>query len=598
MAKWGPPKERAFNLDERLFINNPNLEILQVKWHPASPTDSHLLVLLSDNSIRVYDNETLRHVWRVGPAPLSISVIGTSGSLMNSLGDTAVDFDIAPPRVAPQSRNADDFRAQTSLINDTFVTTQQPPKVEWPILILRGDGNIFILCAGVDTERPHLQGPISFLPQVQDNYGLDSCGILVIPTLPATVVIAESSGKLHHAMLIEGEPEGFKNTSIDENDSTLLMDPPEWDLYVVETVELELGLSNRTSSKAYSCPLFLKKDITNDYRYFVYHNTGLHAITIDFVHQLEDFVNAPESSCESMPILSSNSRAEYLVCTKALDGNTHNPVLGFTLSQSPSGLILLLSSGQVVSQNLITDPSLISDWQLTPSNNQKTQNLKSPVKKVIKDSFENHIRNILKSNVSQPILKLDKNVEPKPQEALEILMQATQVLREQHFTKHDKARQDIQKRVKVLQMLKEQQMREIEQLQNEKDQIRDKAEKLAEMYEDICEKQNSLYKRAQDVVRLSTLRLPQSSSMEKEFFNNLEKINKKTKLMMKNLEQAKLRLKTQEEMMQTVKDLPEKRIVMPANKENAIKEILADMTQQIEKQISDVKKLNAIVNVN
>lgn len=86
------------------------------------------------------------------------------------------------------------------------------PKVEWPILILRGDGNIYILCAGVDTERPRLQGPVSFLPQVQDNYGVDSCGILVMPTLPPAIIIAESSGKLHHALLLESEAEKNKNT--------------------------------------------------------------------------------------------------------------------------------------------------------------------------------------------------------------------------------------------------------------------------------------------------------------------------------------------------------------------------------------------------
>lgn len=43
---------RTHNLDERIFINNGHLQVLQVRWHPASPTDSHLLVLLSDNSIR------------------------------------------------------------------------------------------------------------------------------------------------------------------------------------------------------------------------------------------------------------------------------------------------------------------------------------------------------------------------------------------------------------------------------------------------------------------------------------------------------------------------------------------------------------------
>lgn len=26
-------------------------------------------------------------------------------------------------------------------------------KVEWPIIILRGNGHVYILCAGVDTEK-------------------------------------------------------------------------------------------------------------------------------------------------------------------------------------------------------------------------------------------------------------------------------------------------------------------------------------------------------------------------------------------------------------------------------------------------------------
>lgn len=43
---------RSHNLDDRFFTNNIQLEVLQVRWHPASPKDSHLLVLLSNNSIR------------------------------------------------------------------------------------------------------------------------------------------------------------------------------------------------------------------------------------------------------------------------------------------------------------------------------------------------------------------------------------------------------------------------------------------------------------------------------------------------------------------------------------------------------------------
>lgn len=43
------------------------------------------------------------------------------------------------------------------------------------------------------------------LPQVTDNYGVDSCALVVIPSLPPTLVIAESNGKLHNGLLLEAE---------------------------------------------------------------------------------------------------------------------------------------------------------------------------------------------------------------------------------------------------------------------------------------------------------------------------------------------------------------------------------------------------------
>ena len=61
--------------------------------------------------------------------------------------------------------------------------------------------------------------------------------------------------------------------------------------------------------------------------------------------------------------------------------------------------------------------------------------------------------------------------------------------------KHEKARHEIQKRVKTLQFLKQQQKDEIDHLQNEKELIQDKATRLAEMQEDTTEKQRNLFKR-------------------------------------------------------------------------------------------------------
>lgn len=114
---------------------------------------------------------------------------------------------------------------------------------------------------------------------------------------------------------------------------------------------------------------------------------------------------------------------------------------------------------------------------------------------MLKDSFQKRIQSILRSGLTQPILKLDQTTEPTPQEAFELLTQATRMLRENYFVRHDKARQEIEKREHVLKLLKQQQLNDIEELQAEKQKIRATAERLAETYEDLCDKQNSLFKR-------------------------------------------------------------------------------------------------------
>ncbi|EAT41920.1 AAEL006488-PA, partial [Aedes aegypti] len=599
----------SYNLDEHLFTENPNLEVLQIRWHPASPTDSHILALLSDNSIRVYDVDSLRHVWRVGPSPGLLAYL-------SSLGDTAVDFDIAPPRVVSATVNGSDdttalSSSRTTMVNmmrdnlsisspvttDSFVKAQKPDngKVEWPIVILRGDGNVYILCAGIDTDRPKLQGPISILPQVEDNYGLDSCSLVVIPSLPPTIIIAESSGKTHHALLLEEEFPFHRSFS--ELDSSLVIYPSEWYLQVLETVELELGLTGVDETKSYSCPIHLKRDPLNESRYFAYHNAGLHAITLDFTRQLMQFVENEEDTTDRYPLFTSQSRAEYVVCTKALQNMSSNAVLGFALLQSPSGFLLQLASGQVVTLDLISDHHLIRDWKVK-SGSKSLTGTESPLKKLLKDPFQDRIQSILKSGTTQPILKLDKTSEPTPQESFELLTQATRMLREHYFVKHEKARQEIERRVHVLRLLKEQQLSEIAQLQEEKQQIRETAERLAENYEDICDKQNALFKRAQEVVRLATLRLPKGSFSEKRYAEMIEKIGNATKQLQKNVDQAKQKISAQQvQVEQKQKAYNERIVVLPKKQEVIIQQIIGEMYTQIDGYVKDIKKINNMLNL-
>lgn len=89
------------------------------------------------------------------------------------------------------------------------------------------------------------------LPPKQDNYGLDSCSLIVIPTQPPALVIAENSGKIHHALLIE--------SSIEDFDASEGISTKEWELHILETIELELGLPEKDAKKEVACPIHLKR---------------------------------------------------------------------------------------------------------------------------------------------------------------------------------------------------------------------------------------------------------------------------------------------------------------------------------------------------
>lgn len=539
-------------MDDSVFVNNKYLQVLQVRWHPASTTDSHLLALLSDNSIRVYDEFKLFDIWRVGPAPNFAPRTDSSIPFLNSLGDTAVDFDIAPERLISLDESKEEL------------------KVIWPIVVLRGNGTIYILQAGLDTVKPPLQGPISMLPASFDNYGVDSCSILIIPSLPPTVVIAENSGNLFHGLLMDSD--STDNSSFNAIDSNLNIYPSEYTIHILEKIVLELGLHESSKSKEYSCPVFLKRDLLNEFCYFAYHNTGLHSVVVDLLTELQQFIDK-EDDQKSLPLLSAPSRAEYLVCTKGLDSNNINAVLGFTVLQMPPGFLLLLSSGQIVSMNLTTDPKLLNCYDVKGKGLKTT--IESPAAN--QTSFDTQIRTMLKTGVNQPILKLDKSNEPTPKESYELLRHATQTLKDQYFKKHDDVSKEIRKRVKILIDTKELHKRELNQLLTQKEKIQDTAELLAERYEDCCERQQKLFKNCMDLVRIATSSIPVLSASEKSYCNEIQRINIVVKEMMKKIEQIKMKTTGQD--IQAIEGGRKggRQFVLPSKQEETIKDLLKDL---------------------
>lgn len=157
-------------------------------------------------------------------------------------------------------------------------------------------------------------------------------------------------------------------------------------------------------------------------------------------------------------------------------------------------------------------------------------------------------------------------------------MQATQLLRDQYFLKHDRAKQEIEKRVKLLQLLKQQQQQDIVQLQSDKSQIRANAEQLAERYEDIQEKQQSLFRRAQEVVRLAMASNPMSAAAELEFQQQIERIHDVVKRLSTNIAQSRQKIMNQENQVTSFQSSNNKKTFeLHPRQEATVKELMTEL---------------------
>ncbi|XP_046386205.1 nuclear pore complex protein Nup88 [Ischnura elegans] len=637
--RWGPGanfhggKEsiscRSHSLDERYFLCSPNVLVQQVRWHPGSPTDSHLLVLTSENTFRLYvigtppshDLESavwLQAVWAVGRTPSS-AIASHALPFLVGLGDTAVDFDFASPEEAkrepptPGAGTAVTALAQLAQTPPRGATQQGDTSgIVWPILVLRGNGDVYLVTASLDVKSRrseadrsvYVEGPLPMFPQAADNYGSDACAIICPSRLvdPPVVVIASCSGALYHCLLIKSngdydegnqslEPEDVNvKAKLDAVGEGRTSSPSPWSsrrgstyslqetcvaLHAFECVEIELGLSLAPSSgpegvdevdTSLPCPIHLHHDPSTDSRYFCSHDTGVHAVSLPIIPQLLKAAHSKEDEDLDMPALShESSSAEYLICTRttsqALISSSEqvqdekiNPVFGlcFSIHQPPSSLICLLSTGEVVSLPLTTvylppipvteDSTSVSSLLPPPplpalsSHSGGTAELTG---KLLREPFDSQIKKFLKPQNTQPILKLCPEANPTPQECLELLGRATQLYREEYIKRHDRAREEAEKRVRTLTALKNQQLEEITRLEDERENLSRAAEALAEKYEDAKEKQDMLAKRAGNLLRLATLKQPVISYAEKQASKELKSTENKVTELLNALEKVK-----------------------------------------------------------
>ncbi|KAK5929711.1 hypothetical protein CgunFtcFv8_010926 [Champsocephalus gunnari] len=543
--RWGKRSEfeggrsevncKTIPVAERFFTSSASVSLRQAAWYPSEADEPHLVLLTSDNAIRFYglkSPQTPTKVLSVSQSEDDSASHRPVRSYAASLGEIAVAFDFGP--ISSPLRHSHGSKDQ----------------LVYPLYILYENGETYVSYTsqvnGLSLTKP--AGPLPMYPAAEDNYGYDACAILCLPCVPSILVIATETGTLYHCVVLESEEEeeaGAVEKWIRGPGAVPA-------LYVFECVELELTLKVATAEDEepqeldFTCPIRLHRDPLCQHRYHCTHEAGVHSVGLIWVNKLQNFLRSGEEDKDSLQELAAEKRCivEHILCTRPL--------------------------------------------QTSPGSGS------SPLRGLANDSFEQHIRNILARSSTNPlVLKAgDKETSPPPPECLQLLSRATQVFREEYILKQDMAREELQRRVKLLTSQKNKQLDEMTLCREERKSLREAAERLADKYEDAKYRQETIMNRVKKVLGSLQSQLPILSNSEKEMKKELRTIGDQLKHLDNCIKQVNMKMEYQKR--QVDKDVPADRttVSLNAQQKKVVQDVLREQGQQIGdmmKQMKDIK---------
>uniref|UniRef100_A0AAA9TF13 Nucleoporin 88 n=1 Tax=Bos taurus TaxID=9913 RepID=A0AAA9TF13_BOVIN len=308
---------------ERFFTSSTSLTLKHAAWYPSEMLEPHIVLLTSDNVIRIYslrEPQTPTKVIVLSEAEEESLILNKGRAYTASLGETAVAFDFGPLSAVPKH---------------IFGQKGKEEVAAYPLYILYENGETFLTYISL-LHSPgsvgKLLGPLPMHPAAEDNYGYDACAVLCLPCVPNILVIATESGMLYHCVVLEGEEEDDQ-TSEKSWDSRADLIPS---LYVFECVELELALKlasgeDEPFDSDFSCPIKLHRDPKCPSRYHCTHEAGVHSVGLTWIHKLHKFLGSDEEDKDSLQELATEQKCfvEHILCTKPLPCRQPAPIRGF-----------------------------------------------------------------------------------------------------------------------------------------------------------------------------------------------------------------------------------------------------------------------------
>lgn len=554
---------KTFNLNERLFTCEKRIRILHTIWHPHGIESKQLLcILTNDNRLRFYDVTK----------DLELQVINLKiqneydnedeedlclGLSMLNLGEYAICFDFGPPLMI------------------------EKPDVSWPIYILMGTGEILLLYTSFHnpTYAEHIIGPLTMLPQAEDNYGSDACSLIVLDSSPPLLAIATPSGSIYHCFAF--------------SDGQGLL--PKQTLYVYESIELSKDLIENPDDPYSPHQMKLFKDPTSEIRYFCVHQNGVHTVVLPILQLIQ-------SECDITSDVESFS--EFLICTRTQTPSDSNDSvedlstprgLGVEIRQANIVLLVLMPNNELIVQRVSPATTLINRKRFPrhtldtsrDSNDQEILNVSQI--DASRANFEDQIQQILKRKASVPMLKLTENLEQENQ-INELIQTTIATFKGEYIRKFNLANEAIKKKLGILEKDMQNQKLEFSKISKEKEEVYISVIALSSKASMAREKQRELLNRIDKVLATVASGHPELSEAESKLRRELTSVNERLRFYRGHLDSIinkhKYHLNQKDPISKTNNDL-----ILSQVQLNAIKDTLT-------KQGADIARLKQIVKSN
>uniref|UniRef100_A0A8C5P452 Nucleoporin 88 n=1 Tax=Jaculus jaculus TaxID=51337 RepID=A0A8C5P452_JACJA len=529
---------------ERFFTSSTSLTLKHAAWYPSEILDPHIVLLTSDNVIRIYslrEPQTPTKVIVLSETEEESLILNKGRAYTASLGETAVAFDFGPLTAVPKN---------------IFGQKGKDEVVAYPLYILYENGETFLTYVSLLHSPGNigkLLGPLPMHPAAEDNYGYDACAILCLPCVPNILVIATESGMLYHCVVLEGE---------EDDDQTP------------------------------KCPS----------RYHCTHEAGVHSVGLTWIHKLHKFLGSDEEDKDSLQELAAEQKCfvEHILCTKPLPCRQPAPIRGFWIVPDILGptMICITSTYECLTRPLLSAVHPASPPLLCTR--EDVEVAESPLRILAEtpDSFEKHIRNILQRSVANPAFlkscfrSSEKDLAPPPEECLQLISRATQVFREQYILKQDLTMDEIQRRVKLLCDQKRKQLDDLNYCREERKSLREMAERLADKYEEAKEKQEDIMNRMKKVLHSFHSQLPVLSDSERDMKKELQLIPDQLRHLSNAIKQVTMKKDYQQRKMEKLLSPQKPTITLSAYQRKCIQSILKEEGEHIRemvKQINDIR---------